>query len=139
MDNKNKTELKVTREIAERDVNDWLDFKKVGLQKRISNKDQIEGLIDAVSEGTLLLKEDKVFVHTLKFPIGSEQVTDKFEYQPRIKLSQVQTHLQHVKGSDSASIITAYIAALTGKPSKLIGELDSEDSRIAQNIALFFL
>lgn len=139
MDNKPKTDLKVTREIAERDITTWLDHKKVGFQKRLSNKDQIDGLIDAVMEGSLTLKDDMVLIHNLKFPIGSEVVTEKFEYVPRIKLSQVQTHLQHVKGSDSASIITAYIAALTGKPTKMIGELDSEDSRIAQNIALFFL
>lgn len=131
---------KVTREVAEKEVNDWLDYKKVGSQKRESNKDQIDVLIDAICEGALVLKADtKEFVHTLKFATEGEQPITELTYKPRLSYSQVKGHLHNVKPSDADGRFIAYMAALTGKPKLVFEKLDSVDLSIAQSITLFFV
>jgi hypothetical protein len=131
---------KVNRETAEKEINGWLDFKKVSATKRESNKDFINNLIDAVCEGVLVVKDDtKTIVHNLKFPTEGEAPLTTLEYKPRINYSSVKNHLTNVKPGDSDGRFTAYMAALTGQPKQLFEKLDTEDYTIAQSISLFFI
>lgn len=131
---------KVNRETAEKEIEQWLDFKKVGARKRESNKEFIEALIDAIVDGVLVIKSDtKVIVHNLKFPTDGEQPLTTLEYKPRISYSQVKGHLTNVKAGDGDGRFAAYMAALTGQPKAMFEKLDSEDYTIAQAISLFFI
>ena len=130
---------KVTKEVALKEVNKWLDFKKVSEKKREENDDAIESLADAIVEGVLVLKSDKRFVQTLLFPIGDEGAIKTLTYKPRIKMSEVEARSQKVKPGDTQGIIRGYICALTEQAAAIIKELDTEDNRISRSIATFFL
>jgi hypothetical protein len=131
---------KISREVAEQEVNSWLDYKKVSERKRENHKEQIEILIDAIMEGALTLRsEDKFFVQTLKFPTSGEKPLTSLEYSPRIKMSTVHNKLQGVKGSDADGRVCSYVAALTSHTTALIKSLDSEDYSICEAVAVFFL
>lgn len=130
----------VSREIAQQEIDKWLDFKKVSPKKRETNKDSIEALVDAIIEGTLVLKDEtKVLVHTLRFPTEGEDPIKVLEYKPRLKMDAVHAHLNSVKSSDADGRVAAYIAALTTKSKTVVKAMDTEDYSIAQSIAIFFL
>lgn len=131
---------KVSREVAENEVNEWLDFKKISTKKRETQKEYIDVLIDAMCDGVLVLKsETKEFVHNLKFPTEGEEPITTLTYKPRLQFSQVKGHLQTVKTGDGDGRFIAYMAALTAKPKQVFEKLDSEDLSIAQAITLFFV
>lgn len=131
---------KVSPEVAEKEVNKWLDHKKVDENKRASNSDNIAALKLAIEEGYLTYdSKENIFVQKLKFPIGDGESIKEFKYKSRLKMSEVQTRTKNVKASDAFGMVTAYICALTGQNSGLVSELDTEDHRVAQSIAVFFL
>jgi hypothetical protein len=129
----------ITREIAEQEINQWLDCKKINERKRESYKDHIDNLIDSVCDGCLSLGDGNVLIHELKFPIEGEASIVKLEYKPRLKVETIQNHLQGVKPSDPDGRVCAYAAALTSKPKNIIKAMDTEDYSIAQSIVVFFL
>lgn len=130
---------KITREQATREVDSWLEAKKIGPAKREQKKVFIENLIGFVMDGTLVLKEDKTFVHNLKFAIGDNESIKTFEYKPRINMQQVRAQLQGVKSDDGEARMAAYIAVLTSQNSGLMKALDTEDNSVAESIAVFFI
>lgn len=130
---------KVERSQAQKEVESWLDFKKVGEKKRESQEAQISALVDAIVEGDLVLNEDFTFVQTLKFPTSGEMPIKEFSFKPRLKLMEIHSQLEGVKASDADGRILAYAAALTGKAKQIIRSLDTEDYNVVQAIAIFFL
>ena len=129
----------VSREVAQSEIDKWLDHKKISAKKREQQKDSIDSLVDAVVEGTLVLKEDFTLVHTLKFPTDGESPIKTLEYKPRLKMDIVHAHLQNVKSTDADGRVAAYVAALTTKSKTIVKALDTEDYSVAQSIAVFFL
>lgn len=129
----------ISKDIALQEVEKWLEFKKIGDSKREKQKESIEALIENFSDGVLILKEDMTIVHTLKFPLDGEMPLKTLEYKPRIKTETVQLHLQGIKPADIDGRLSAFAAALTSKPKAIINKLDTEDTAIAQSIAIFFL
>jgi len=130
---------KLSREQAEVEVNSWLDHKKISAKKREAQRDQIESLVCAMEEGVLILNENKVFIHELLTPIGSEAKITKLEFAPRISIGSVHKHLEGVKSDSVDGRILAYVAALTSNTKDVIKKLDTEDYGICQSIAIFFL
>lgn len=129
----------VAIDAAKEEVGKWLDYKKIGDAKRESFKDSIETLAGYLSDGSLILREDKTFEHTLKFAVGSGGSIAKLEYKPRISMKAVNEKMVGVKPTDADGRLLAYIAALTGQPKNIISELDTEDNAVAQAIAVFFV
>ncbi len=127
---------KVERGVATAEVERWLDHKKVGKKKRETYKDQIETLIDAVAEGSLVLTEGFEWVQELKFAIGN---AEKLTYKPRVDLEQIEKSQQNSTSSNSTAIIRAYISVLTSQTKQVIGKLDTEDYTVGSAITIFFL
>ncbi len=111
-------DLVINRETAEKEIDSWLDYKKV-LSYRA---------------------EDNVLVQKIQF-INSEAEAPvkKLEYKPRLKVFEIHEQTQNEKSTDSNSIILAYVAALTGVAKGTIKKFDTEDYNICQAIAIFFL
>lgn len=131
---------KVSREAAEQEVNNWLDFKKVNAKKRETFKENIDILVDAISDGNLVIDDkDFVFTHTLKFPLGEGDSVRELKYKPRVKVSTIHVCLQNVKAGDADGRICGHIAALTGIDRNIIKQQDTEDYEIGRSIAVFFL
>lgn len=128
---------KVDKKVSEKDLNSWLDFKQVDESKR--DKANVELLTDAISSGVLVVREDFHLVQKLKFEIGDEIKIKELIYKPRLKMSDIKPYTRQVSASDTFGLLTAYVCALTGHPSKVIDELDTEDNRIAQAISTYFL
>ncbi len=134
--------MKVALEIAKADVERWLDFKKVRETKREANASYIDSLIEAVSEGILIINDDNIIVQELSFPIEDKDGKDAFktlEYKPRLPVSTLHMHLQGIKTGDNDGRLLAHVAALTAKPKELIKKLDTEDYGISTSIAVFFV
>ena len=138
MDN---AENPVTLDVAEMEIDKWLDFKKVRAKKREDQKDAIETLVYAVAEGDLILKEEThELVQNLIHDYGDEVRFDKLTFAPRLNMGKVRRNLKGVKISDdSLGYIMAYVATLTSQPKAMIDALDSDDYKIGQAIAGFFI
>lgn len=130
---------KINREVAEAEINKWLDHKKISPAKRETYKTNIDSMVDAVMEGTLVLREDFYLEQNLKFPVGKDDATAKMEYQPRLNGVQIDQAMKGVKATDTFGTIDAYISALTGQVKGVIRQLDSVDKSLANDIVVFFL
>lgn len=133
---------KISREVAQAEVEKWLDYKRVNSKKRETYEDNIETLVESITNGFLTLGEDHVFQHSLKFPITNsdgETTVSTLEYKPRIKVSEIQKYMQGIKPTDGDGRVAGLIAALTGKTKAIVKDMDTEDYTISQAIAIFFL
>ena len=133
---------KVNLDQAKKEVNKWLDFKKVDQEKREENADNIDALAKAISVGYLVLDKDFNFIQELKFPIedsDGQPVQTQLKFKPRLKMGDIQNKTQNLKAGDTFALITAYICALTNINSGIIKLMDSEDYKIAQSVVIFFL
>jgi hypothetical protein len=132
--------MRVSLEIAKQEIESWLEYKKISEKKREANRDTIENLVDAISEGYLVLEsETKELVHTLKFPTEGDQPIKELKYAPRLNGNKLNPYMVGVKTSDTDERVRGYIAALTSTSRGLVRALDSEDLSIAQSIAIFFI
>ncbi len=139
----------VADEVAEADVNAWLDKKKVGEKTRESLKDYIDTLIEAVSTGTLTLdkgnekdpasKPTFKWTHNLLFPFENESSLTSLTYECRINDRMMKPNLTGVKLGDSDGRFNALIATLTRQPRTIIETLDTADKKISMAIGIFFL
>lgn len=129
----------VAREVAQADVDRWLDHKKISERKRGEYADSIASMVEAVSDGAIVVDENCQLIQTLKFPIGSEMTITRLTWKPRLNVGLVQNHLQGVRPADVDGRLVAFMAALTGQAKEIIRSLDTEDYSIGQSIAIFFL
>lgn len=134
--------MKVSEEVAFKEVTKWLDFKKVDEKKRGENKDNIESLAHSISMGYLTLDKDMNFIQKLKFPIEADDktvVASEFKYKPRLRMAEIDKKTTNIKATDPFALIGAYISALTETNTGVVKQMETEDYRVAQSIAVFFL
>lgn len=138
---------KISREQAEKEVNAWLDKKKVFQETRDRYKDHIEILIEAICNGVLVIDTSSFEItHELLFPLTAnedENVRDPKDlrtltYRARINDNLVKPHLRGIKGDDADGRLNALLAALTDSSHGIINKIDSADKRIATAIGVFF-
>lgn len=127
----------VSLEIATKEVNSWLEFKKVKQNKIEAYKESIKSLASYIADGTLTLDPTTfVFTQKLDFPVGNESQVKTLEFQPRLK---TETRSINIAGAEGETIYIGIVAALTGKPKNIIKTLDTEDFSVAQSIGVFFV
>lgn len=128
------------RELAEKEVNLWLDHKKVGAKKRESLSENIEELISYLEDRSIRLEKDTFdFIQELKFPIGTGGQIKELRYKARIPLTTINAALKGVKTHDGSGRVLAYISALTGQNKAVLAGLDTEDNSVGQTLAVFFI
>ncbi len=126
----------MTREMAEAEISEWLDFKRIRQDKRSDMADNIDVLVEAMMYGELK-KDGQELTQTLIEPIGQ---TTELTYQPRVKqkaVNIVQTK-NKVKTTEAHALMACYVAAITGKSYGVVSSMVTEDWRVAQAIVLFF-
>lgn len=129
----------VTREVAQNDIERWLDFKGVRRRKRESNKEYIEQLIEGVEDCYLKVDDDCNIHFELAIPIGNDDHKIKeLVFKPLLQVKDYHPHLKNVKPGDSDGRMMAYICGLTGQNSGVIHQLYTDDLTVATNIAVFF-
>lgn len=130
---------KVALEVAEKEVESWMDKKKITQSMRESLKDQIKILVESVCDGLLILNvETNEWTHFLNFPLGEEGTIPQLKYLPRLNDRLLEPHLRGVKSDDGDKRLQAYISALTGEVKGVIANLDTVDKRVSTAIASFF-
>lgn len=127
----------VSKEVAEKDINGWLDSKKI--YDREENTATIETLVKAVENGVLVVTEEFDLVHTLLFPTQGEKPLTSLKYKNRLAERDIKAAMKGVSANDMDARMTAYIYALTGVAKGLIDALDTSDTRIAKAVVVFFL
>jgi len=130
---------KISYEIAQQEVNKWLDARRVSVSKRESQEAAISSLIEAVMYGNIVIDENNQITQTLTYPIGENDSFTKLTYKTRITQGEVSTRISALKNSDSLSVISAYVSALTTQPLSLLQKLDTTDYSLCQTIAVFFI
>lgn len=136
---KPNTESVITRAIAEKEVDAWLDNMRIPKQKRIANKVNIETLVNAIMDGNLTLISGKRFTQKLIWEIGDEIKITEFQFKERIKVGIIEEHVDKMKSVNMISLTRAYICALTNQPKEIINELDPQDYSVASAITGFFM
>lgn len=121
-------ETGLTLEMAEKEVQKWLDIKKVRPTKREKLKESIDEMVDFFKDGVLCLKEDGCIEQKLFFETGNKVL---LTYKNRMSLKDLKEFT-----SDSHNI--KVIAALTGELVGVIESLDSEDLGPGICISSFF-
>ena len=128
----------VSRDLAEQDINKWLDDKRVRVRKREENQETIESLIDAACDGALSYDEEKkILKYKLSFPIGEEGKITTLKFKLRISVGEMHKNLNGAKTGDER--VLAYMCALTGQNSGIIKKMDTADYSLASGIVIFFL
>lgn len=131
---------RVEREVALKEVEAWLDYKRVKSKKRESYQDQIDVLVDAVSDGSLVLDDESFeLTYNLIFPFGEEEKITELKFKPRLSVGEVNKYMRGVQATDIDKRLQAYVSALTGQPKGVIQAIDTEDSSVINAIVVFFL
>jgi len=131
---------KVARDVAELEIESWLDHKKVKSKKRESNADQLERLVEAVQDGVLKFDEaNGHLVQILNFPIGDNDQIKELSYKPRLKVGESHRFLKGYASDDMDGRMLAYVCAITNQPKNILTGLDTDDYGVANSIVVFFL
>ena len=131
----------ISREVAEAEINSWLDKKKIKSSQRETNKDSIETMIHYMMDGELVIDEATgQLIHSLVFPIGEGESIKKLTYKNRLNDKMLEPFMKGVNVRELSSIYAAYIAALTDTPKSILLQLESAtDAKLAKAITSFFL
>ena len=128
----------VSEQVAIKDVERWLNFRRISDKRREDLKDQIDAIIEMVMDGSLIVNEDCTLKYTLAFSDGLPWTELKFKN--RLQVRDVHEILRnHVKSGDGDGRIYAYLSALAGITFGEIRLLDSYDSGRLANISVFFM
>ena len=125
----------ISIEVAQAEIQKWLDGTKVMASKQAASKSDIELLTDAVCDGLLVVNEDLTLTQKLLYPL--EGVTE-LVYKSRLSVGDPASRLKEVKADDIHGMVLAYVATLTQKPNALIKNIDRKDYRISTAVAGFF-
>src|SRR5690606_13108970 len=133
MDMNNKV---VDFETARADVDRWLDHKRVSPSKRTNMNDSIDTLTDAIMDGYLSIDSECRITQKLRFPLGEDESIGTLVFKPRLSNMEAKKYLKDIKSSDIDGRLTSYVSALTGVGKDIINKLDSEDTGIANAVAV---
>lgn len=131
-------DVKVSQEVAEKEIESWLDYIETGRKKKEAGADLKEILVDAVMDGILVLNEDKTLTQKLKFPLGEKEEVKILTYKPRVKLQTMRVCTQGIKNTDALGLQAGVISALTGTDRNIINQMEMVDFNIGQAISVFF-
>ena len=131
---------KVSREIAEQEVNSWIEHKKMSNKRKEEKKDSIESLISYVQEGIISVDPSTFeIIQNLNFEIGEQIKIPNLKWKPFGNVGRVQLHMKNVDSTDFTGNCIAHACAQTGQSKNIINNLDSEDAVVMKVLAVFFM
>lgn len=130
---------KVDEQTAEKELNRWLEAKRVPARKREQNDQVLTTLAGAIQDGRLIVTDTGQITVKLLYPIGNGGEIDRLDFSNRIKAKQVRKMKVNDDAFDTMGQVMAIAAAATNNSMKLLGELDNEDYSLIQSIAVFFM
>ena len=133
----------VTQEVATKEVNSWLDYKHISDADREDFKSHITGLIDSVKDGTLTINQETFEItQKIKFPfdIGAN-VLSELKFKARATTGEITAKIEGMKvaASNGDGRLKAILCVLTGQSWGAIGKMDTVDTKVSNNVVVFFL
>jgi hypothetical protein len=129
---------KVNKETATKEVNSWLDYKRVKDKNRETQSAQVDVLVEALQAGDITIDE-KTFEITQKLIFPVDGLVSELKYKPRISVGELQKACEKVDAMDVSGQLISYVGALTGQGSAAIKKLDPADFSIGRAVAIFFM
>jgi hypothetical protein len=130
------TQPTIAHEVAEQEINDWLESKKILPDTIEDNEASKKVLISAMMYGRLKYNsEDNSLTQTLAFPVGDIK---ELRYRSRINDNFVQKYMKGAPQNDADARVNGYLAAMTETGRGIISGLDFVDKKVANAIGAFF-
>jgi len=133
---------KVSIEVATADLNRWLDKKKVSDAIREKQQVVIDELADAIACGLLTVSENCELEYKLSEPVTDSDgniSVGSLKFKNRLRVDEVMSRLKGLDPKDVDGRMMAYVGALTGVATGLLKKMDTDDYKIPQSIAVFFM
>lgn len=129
----------IAREIAESEVNGWLDYMGISASLKEKHNPSVEKMIDAVEAGTLVINDDKTLLQKMVYPFGAETKITELKYKPTLTVGEVNNHKASLDITNPQFSTFAYLGASTGQPVSVLFKMDIRDFKLCDNIVLFFI
>lgn len=131
----------ISKEVAEADINRWLDELETDDDTRKANQTFTDVLVKAVCKGYLTVTEKNELVQKIKYPAeGADSPVTELKYKNRLNVNAVYKYTKAMDATDADGRVHAHVAALTGYPLGVVRGLEMRhDFKIAQAIVVFFL
>ena len=122
-------------ERAQKEVDSWLDYRRVRQSKRDAAKAFISSIAEAVQYGLVSFNESTgELTQRLEFPVDG--FISELVYKPRLTVADQNKHVSATKNANE--IYQAYIAAATNQGLAQIQRMDMADYEVAFAIVNFF-
>ena len=130
----------VTPEMAEKEVESWLDFKRIKQTKRESYSESASIMAEAIALGDMVLDpETHHLTVSLAFPLGDSESIKTLKIRPRVTINDINKYTAKIKDTATALRVQAMIACICEEPIGVIKGLDTGDYELMQAIVVFFL
>jgi len=130
---------KISRDIASKEYDAYLDFKKISPSKR-SGKDKIEiksTIVNAIVDGLATIDQETFEIkYTLCFPLKDVKT---LVFKPRLTKGALRKASNGIASDDGEGRINAYISELTGEAKNVLNGLDTVDYSFCESIVMYFL
>lgn len=130
----------VSKEIAKKDLDRWLDFHEINEDQKADTEANINIMIAGIQSGRIIINEDCTLIQNLKHPFGKEKSINKLVYTsgglPIGEVDSAKTAIN--KENDSRNSI-AHISVATNTAVDIINKMSSKDLNTAAAIILFFI
>lgn len=134
-----KTNFAIAKDVAKKEVERWLDSIKATESQKESYAANIDRLVEAVQDGTIVIDEkSNEITHTLKFPFGEEIKIITLTYKNRLKVKDITNAQRGIKNDDGDGRVLGYVVALTGQAREVLRNMAPQDFQISEAIAPFF-
>lgn len=124
---------KVSKQQAEKEINEWFDFARVRASVRKAKSHSFEILVESVMDGSIVINPDKTITLILIDPLeGTKEVV----FTPRYKVEDLFSIAKTVEVPDGG--VLSVLAAMSKKPTGVFLKFSNVDYSIASAIAVFF-
>lgn len=136
----NGSTVTIAKDIAEKEVNDWLTRIDFSEGQRKDFEANINIMVNAVQNGTVSIdpKTNDV-TQKLKRPFGKEEKITQLKFKTDISVSEINQYKKGIDHDSDNRNTIAYICASTGNLASIIEQMNARDFNVSTAIVLFFV
>lgn len=134
-------EEKVSKEVAQKEVNNWLDLMDITKENRQTPDVVIfvDSLIESVQKGHLVFNDDETVTQILKQPLADGK-TKEIKYDFRFEIGEFNKATKGISSMDSVdwSIARLALSSVDKLPKAFFEKLKRTDFNVAKAMTIFF-
>lgn len=134
-------EAVVSKEIAEKDLNAWLDFQDVADDVREIMKSYINIILRGMQSGKVVIDTKTMdLTQKLKNPFGKEYQITKLKFKSTgLSIDDVERNKESIPAEFQNRDELAHIAVATGEPFSVLKQMSTKDLNTSIAIIFFFI